>query len=589
MKVMFLKQFFLTFIAAAILTFFASAPSSAGVFDDGAAFTVAKTVKLGRGSASSFGDMSQIGAGSTIETIKNCDPNCISCNKSTGICSKCDATHYLYDNACQTCPQYATCNGTPNMTCPTPGYFQMDRKCYACSSAIQHCTACEGATKCTACESPYVVSDAGICEQPPTCGAAVMQVNNDVASATDAATFYSALSSGKSIILIENDMTVSASTSLGSKKLVGPKYFSDIAICASMATPTLTHAAGEKLTVSGGEIDTVNLKFLTSNTTDMAVAGYGTIKNSTITANQVKYVVQATGGKMTFSGTNTISASTASDSGTSALLNAPASTDTIEITNGTTTVNGKATYIAYVNEGKMTIASSGTFVSNANAYYGIEMYGGIFTGNGPLKVYGTAAYAIQQWGVHSSKKPSINLNANGNVLTSYYSGIYATDGSVKIAGSTTINFIANPNSSDNSSRTAFNMHEVYSNSVITLTITAPVTITGLTKSYDSQYPSSTGDSILYLVGGTLSLNSTVESKTNIGKILLNGDSMSIGSSGALLGSNFMYGYKRTVSVSAGAKMKIGGVCKKAASGGTMTTPDYNSGVTSPIAPFTSGC
>lgn len=589
MKAVFIKEKILFFIAAAIITFFPSAPSGAGIFNDDAAFTVAKTVKLGRGSASSFGDMSGLGSGSTVEIVKDCDPRCISCNKSTGVCSKCDSSYYLSDNACTACPANATCNGSPDMTCPTPAYFQMDKKCYACSSAIQYCKACTGANKCTACEDPYVVSQTGQCELPPTCGAAVMQTNNDVAAPTDAASFYAALSSGKNIILVENNMTVAASTSLGSKKLVGPKYFSDVAICASTATPTLTYGNSASLTISGGEISQLNLSFQTSNKDMIAMSGTGTIKNSAISANQVKYVVQATGGKMTFSGTNTVSASTASDSSTSALLNAPAAADTLEFTNGTTTVSGKATYIAYVNEGKMTINSSATFVSNANAYYGVEMYGGTFTANGPVKIYGSVAYALQQWGVHSSKKPSIILNASGNILTSYYTGIYATDGSVKVAGSTTMNFIANPNSSDGSSRTAFNMHEVYSNSVISLSVTAPVTITGLNKSYDSKYPSSTGDSILYLVGGTLSLNSTVESKTNIGKILLNGDSMSIGSSGALLGANFMYGYKRTVSVSAGAKMKIGGVCKKAASGGTMTTPDYNSGVTSPISPFTSGC
>lgn len=587
MKAVFLKEKFLFFIAAAILTFFPQAPSGAGVFNDGASFSVAKTVKLGRGTASSFGDMSDLGSGSTVEIIKDCDPNCISCNKSTGICSKCNSSYYLYDNTCSTCPQYATCNGTPDMTCPAPGYFQMDKKCYTCSSAIQYCTACEGANKCTACESPYVVSEeTGQCEQPPTCGAAVMQANSDVAAPTDAATFYEALSSGKNIILVETDMTVSASTSLGSKKLVGPKYFSDVAICASMATPTLTYGSTATLTMSGGEINQLNLSFQTSDTSVDAVSGSGTIRDASITSKMMRNTVKATG-KITLAGSVTATSQQRNSTGYAiqSVLQSDTTSGSFDIT-GTTTVKGAADYGLKINTGsKTTIASTGSLIwAITDGFVGIDLENNsTFTANGPVKFEQPVSSAI---GYITTGKAVINLNASGNYIKTTYSGLMQTHGDININGSTTIECFRAQGSS---SCTAIDSHETYSSSVNSVTISAPLTLVNFNKIHDSQYPTIYGDTILSIVGGTLKINSTIESKANIGKLMLNGESMSIGSSGAVLGATYMYGYKRGVTVSAGAKMKLGGVCRKAASGGTMTVPDSGNAVTSPISPFTSGC
>lgn len=160
-----MKTKILLFTFSAFLTFFPSAPSfSTTLFDNGSAFLIAKTVKLGRGAATSMGDMSNIDTGSTIETIKDCDPNCISCNKSTGVCSKCSPAYYLYDNKCNVCPAHATCNGTPDMTCPTPAYYRNGNKCTACSDAIEYCTACTGPTKCTQCASPAYLAANGTCK-----------------------------------------------------------------------------------------------------------------------------------------------------------------------------------------------------------------------------------------------------------------------------------------------------------------------------------------------------------------------------------------------------------------------------------------
>lgn len=579
----FYKKTFLFLFAAAAINF--CFPANAEIFCDNGSFQLARAVKLGRGNAYSLSGQAELAGKTELTKEKPCDKNCVSCDKTTGTCSKCASGYYLYENACHTCPQYATCDGSDDFSCPAPQYFKMDSTCYKCSDTIEHCTACSDATKCTECESPYVVSDTGdSCIEPPTCATAAMQNNANVAAATDASSFYAAMDSGKSVILIDGDISGLATTALGSKKLVGPKYFSDIEICKTQTTPTVTFASSSNMTISGGEINQLNLKFPTEDTSFTALSGSGTVKNSSVTAGKAKSVVEATG-KITFSGTNKITSSSES----SAILRVSTSAGSFEIIDGTTTVDGNASYIAYINEGTLTIASSGILTSNATAYFGVELYGGKLVANGPVKIYGTAAYALQQWGVHSSNKPSMTLNASGNILTSYYSGLYATDGSISINGSTTINLIANPNSSDGSSKTAFNMHEVYSNSVISLTITAPVTVKGLTKGVDSQYPSSTGDQLFYMVGGTHKINSTVESTSNIGKVLINGDSMSMSSSGAILGASYLYGYGSKFSVSAGAKLKLGGTCKKAASSGTLSSVTYDKAVTSPVSPFTGGC
>ena len=94
--------------------------------------------------------------------------------------------------------------------------------------------------------------------------------------------------------------------------------------------------------------------------------------------------------------------------------------------------------------------------------------------------------------------------------------------------------------------------------------------------------------LLYAKGDSIKLNSTIESTTGIGKVFINVDSANFTSSGAIIGANYMYGYERPMNISAGAKLKMNGVCKKATSSGTMTL-QYDNGITTPIAPFTGGC
>lgn len=573
---------FLTAAMVFALIFAALPAARAGVFDDACSFRLAKAIKLGRGAAVTSNVSGQIGGQAQISTERDCDPNCANCDKKTGECLRCEENYYLYDNACHDCPQYAKCDGTPDFTCPVPEYFKDGFLCQKCADLIPHCIACVNQTKCTACEAPYVLSDDGTaCVEAPTCAGTVAK-DETVAMATDAATFAEAVKSSKNVIFIANDISGVATTDLGSKKLVGPKYFSDIAMCKTEATPTLGFGGSSNLTMAGGSIEQLSVSFATPDVN--AISGSGTINNATITSGKTKNVISASG-KMTLSGSTKI---VSSDEKTSSTLRTTEASDTFEITNGSTSFDGNVSTVAYINAGTLSITSSGTFVSNAKAYSVVYLYGGKLIANGPIKTYSVAAHALQQWGVHAKTKPSMTLNASGNVLTSYFDGFYATDGSITVNGSTTINFVPNPNPSDGSAKTGFDMHEVYSNSVIALNINAPITITGLTKRHDDKYPSSTGDEILHMIGGNLQINGEINNKSGIGKVFINGEPQGMSGKGAILGVSYMHGYDRPFNVSAGARLQIGGVCKKAATSGTMKLP-YDNGIKAPIAPFNSGC
>lgn len=68
-----------------------------------------------------------------------------------------------------------------------------------------------------------------------------------------------------------------------------------------------------------------------------------------------------------------------------------------------------------------------------------------------------------------------------------------------------------------------------------------------------------------------------------------GDSQSMSASSAILGAGYLYGYGKNMTVSSGARLKLGGVCKKATASGTMSTVTYDKATTTPPSPFTGGC
>ena len=579
---------FLTAAMVFALIFAALPTARAGVFDDASSFRLAKAVKLGRSAAVTSNVSGQIGGQAQISTERDCDPNCANCDKKTGECLRCKENYYLYDNACHDCPQYAKCDGTPDFTCPVPEYFKDGFLCRKCADLIPHCIACVNQTKCTACEAPYVLSDDGkSCVEPPTCAAQVAAKNSNVAVATDSASFSEALSSGKSVILIDGAVSTSQQIALGSKKLVGPKYFSDIALCAAEQTPTLTvgsASASTAITLSGGEINSVNISFPYGNTSATVVSGSGTIKDSTVTAKQAKNVVAATGA-MTLSGT--VSLTTATADGNKYADSAVLATNggTLNIA-GTATLNGYSDYGLSVGQNTTAkVSSSGTLhVNMPKVFVGVDVANGAsFIADGAVVFDDYASSAI---GYITTGKAVIKLNANGNVIKTYFSGLAQTHGDIVINGSTTIECYR---STGSSSCLAIDSHETYSSSVNSVTINAPVTLKGFDRNPKTEYPNSTGDTILSMVGGTLKINSTIESIAGSGKVLINGVSQSMSASSAILGAGYLFGYGKNMTVSSGARLKLGGVCKKATASGTMSTVTYDKGVKTPPAPFNSGC
>lgn len=576
------------FLTATVFAlYFAALPTArAGVFDNAGSFQLAKAVKLGRSATLSTSATGKIGGVTQMSTERECDPNCANCDKKTGTCLQCEDNYYLYDNACHDCPQYAKCNGTPDFTCPVPEYFKDGFLCHKCAELIAHCVACVNQTKCTACEAPYVLSDdASACVEAPTCAGTVAK-DETVATATDAASFAEALKSSKNVIFVANDISGVTSTDLGSKKLVGSKYFSNIAMCKTETTPTVSFEKTAKMTISGGEINQISLKFGLNDSKETALSGSGTIKDASVSAEMVKAVVASTG-KITLDGNVVLTAEKENGDGYANQMNLLAKDGNIEI-KGKTTLKGNSNYGIYIaDKANVTVAKSGELRMDM-PYISVGVYlanNGVFTANGPVVFDSPVSSAI---GYVASGKTVTSLNANGNVIQSTYSAFMQTTGTLNVNGSTTINFVTKPNSTDKSSRIAFNMHEVYSNSVIALNINAPVTITGLTKRHEDTYPSSTGDEILHMIGGNLQINAEINNKSGIGKVFINGEPQGMSGKGAILGVSYMYGYNRPFNVSAGARLQIGGTCKKAAASGTMKLP-YDDGIKAPIAPFNSGC
>ena len=416
------------------------------------------------------------------------------------------------------------------------------------------------------------------------CAGMLLASRDDVAVAIDAASFSTAMSSGKNIIAVTENLTVSSAIDLGSKKLVGPKYFSDIPVCKEANTPTLTASA--PATIGNGEINTIDLKFTFNDKSQNAVSGSGTITDATISSSLAKNVVNATG-KITLAGSVTLKSGQGDGDGYANQGVLATTGGSVEI-KGTTTLSGDADYGLWIgNKTTATIASSGTLVLNIpDIFVGVDIGDdATFTANGPVKFEARASSAIG----YIMTGATINLNANGNYIKTSYTGLKTTGGNININGSTTIECFR---SSTSSSCTAIDSHETYSSSVNSTIINAPVTLVNFNKPQGSEYPTIYGDSILEIVGGTLKINSTIESKAGYGKVLTNGENMSMSSSGAILGASYLYGRAGNMSVSAGARIKLGGVCKKAVSSGKITTVTYEKAATSANtlgSPFTGGC
>ena len=120
----------------AMLTFLPFIARAEIVLNETDAFTVAKAVKLGRGSsvgAYSSGTFGNSGSGAKL--AKDCDKNCASCDTGTGTCSACKSGYYLTNNACSTCPANATCSNGIAFIC-NDKYYKSSDKCVGICTGV---------------------------------------------------------------------------------------------------------------------------------------------------------------------------------------------------------------------------------------------------------------------------------------------------------------------------------------------------------------------------------------------------------------------------------------------------------------------
>ena len=172
-------------------------------------FQLAKAVKLGRGNNSVAFSGSDFSSGGSSSFLQNCADHCAVCDRTSGVCSRCESGYSLINNkckldscspgqyfngsACSVCPEgkysaggsatsctpcaagtYAsgtgnascqTCSpqtfaaGTGNSVCtPCPAGKYSAAGASACSSCPGTCTSCTNASSCTACVSQYHIS-----------------------------------------------------------------------------------------------------------------------------------------------------------------------------------------------------------------------------------------------------------------------------------------------------------------------------------------------------------------------------------------------------------------------------------------------
>lgn len=98
------------------------------------AFIVAKAVKLGRGNAYSTVGLNSLRPETSL--AKDCDPNCLSCDETTGVCSKCKSDRYLKNNLCMVCPDNAVCYGDSSFSC-NDEYYQSSNQCISICTGVR--------------------------------------------------------------------------------------------------------------------------------------------------------------------------------------------------------------------------------------------------------------------------------------------------------------------------------------------------------------------------------------------------------------------------------------------------------------------
>lgn len=415
-----------------------------------------------------------------------------------------------------------------------------------------------------------------------SCGADVRESGTAVVS--DARSLSAALASDNTVILIENDIFVPASIDMGAKKLVGPGYFKNTPSCVALPRPVLSFSAGENFGMNGGEINSLILDFSISDQKTNVISGSGIIQDTDVKTAGAASVFKVFD-SLDIKGK--ITAESSDISSTFISLNENAALNIA----GTVVLKGKGSgALSAGRSSKVHILPGGSLTSFiTGGYEGISMQGkASFIADGPVKIMEPFYNAIAA--SPSSPAPKLVLNAANNYLAASNAGVAMTSGTTIFNGTTAINCTKK----DNTSCKAISVLETSpSSGMAVVEINAPVTVTGLRKT-NRVGTLISSDGMLKMFGGTFHLNSTFKSENGNGFIFLRTRHAEFGPQAALLGSDYIQNMNETqetaVEISAGARMEIGGVCKKAPTNSIMVMPGPGEdNVTNPIAPFTEGC
>ncbi len=355
----------------------------------------------------------------------------------------------------QACPDEQFCDTTARECknlCPDACPHQL------CEIETPHQNKCSGCTDDNACEEGYTCD---LTEGSPTinqcikeaCETLVLAQYDNVSVATDKASFKAAIDNSSDIVLVANDIDLTPVIENGRvidpqyyvhKKLVGPKYFKDIAACKATDTPALSSLNMQSAIFINGEIHNLKMDAIfvrtgeTSLVKDVDMSKYTQLsvdENSTLHLEGVSHLYQL-------------------------------DSDEADIQ-----INGEVTLkVAKFNRTTINLASSGKLIYLINKQEFIvdpfTIYHSTFNANGPIIADGPIIKDNRIIVFDST----LSLNADGNII----SGAIALrkNATVNIAGSTDIK------TSETPLYVVTNWENYGDDTMGYVNITAPLTIEG---------------------------------------------------------------------------------------------------------------
>ena len=421
---------------------------------------------------------------------------------------------------------------------------------------------------------------------------------NGYGAAKDMETLKTAVASNVSEIGILESFTIGEAVNLNGKKLIPANKYTEFAQCKALPQPTLTIA--DSLNASGGGFEDMTLNLKAAKSSVKFFTDSVNFKNVTLnyTTDNWAYLFDVTGGTVNFDGTNTIKANTNADVNYGSLNFKGNSKVNIS---GPLTISGNPGMGMSFEASSITVANTGKLTYRAGGDHNIIELGkgskAIFNGAIDIQPGSGNRYYDSAYNVFRVWNSTLALNASGNIINGR--GIFdvsvdktnSQKATFDINGSTTINL----KGSSTGGRHVFDIDHgnYYDPNLFVVNINAPVTVKGLT-SYSGQYEISQADHLFYVLDATINVNSTITAGAGIVKNLRG--IFNIGSSGYLNGiSKYNMDTSGGANYKSGAKIKLGGVCKKATKNQSFKGSSqkyYHLEATSANnlgSPFTGGC